>query len=73
MKRLLQDNAGFQLYAEMRPIASLANKEARGNTYELKFTTVWKDSQNPDDEMVKAQFFLNEEAVDILWKLIGTN
>ncbi len=68
MKRLLQDNAGYQLYAELKPIAALNNSQ-----YELKFTTVYKDSKRPDDEQVKAQFILNEEAVDILWKLIGTN
>lgn len=68
MKKLLQDNAGFQLYAELKPIAALGNSQ-----YELKFTTVWKESKNPDEEMVKAQFILNEEALDILWRLIGTN
>ena len=68
MKRLIQDNAGFQLYAELKPIAALDN-----NQYELKFTTIWKESKNPDEEMVKAQFILSEEALDTLFKLIGTS
>ena len=67
MKKLIQDDGGFQLYAELNPIAALKNEQ-----YELKFTTKWADSKNPDGEMVKAQFILNEEALDILWKLIGT-
>ncbi len=67
MKKLLQDTGGFQLFAELKPIAALKNEQ-----YELKFRTKWADSKNPDEEMVKAQFILNEEALDILWKLIGT-
>lgn len=68
MKKLIQDNAGFQLYAELKPIAALDNKQ-----YELKFTTIWKESKNPDKEMVKAQFILSEEALDTLFKLMGTS
>ena len=68
MKKLIQDTGGFRLYAELKPIAALGNKQ-----YELKFTTKWLDSKNPDEEMVKAQFILSEEALDTLWKLIGTN
>ena len=68
MKKLIQDTGGFQLYAEFRPIEALNNQQ-----HELKFTTKWADSKNPDEEMVKAQFILNDEAADILWKLIGTS
>ena len=68
MKKLIQDTGGFQLYAELKPIAALGNKQ-----YELKFTTKWLDSKNPDEEMVKAQFILTEDGVNKLWDVLNGN
>ena len=68
MKKLLQDTGGFQLYAELKPIAALNNEQ-----YELKFTTVWRDSKNPDEEMVKAQFILTEDGLNSLWDVVNAN
>ena len=66
MKFLIQKNAGYELYAEMRPISALGNKE-----HELIFTTKWADSKNPDEEQVKAQFIIDEEAIKNLKNLVS--
>lgn len=66
MKILIQKIEGYELYAELRPIAALGNKE-----HELVFTTKWADSKNPDEEHIKAQFILGDEAVKKLNTLVS--
>lgn len=68
MKKLIQDSGGFQLYAELRPIAALGNTQ-----HELKFTTLWTDSKKPEEEMVKSQFILTEQGLNNLWDVLNGN
>jgi len=65
MKLLLQDTGGFKLYAELRPIPALKNKE-----HELKFTTVWEGARGDVEEHVSSQFILTDAAVENLKKVI---
>ncbi len=61
MKKLIQNTGGYQLYAELRPIEALNNKE-----YVLKFTTVYDNAKDPDAEQVKFQAVLDESALKSL-------
>ena len=66
MKKLIQNTGGYQLYAELKPIAALGNKE-----FELKFTTVYDYSKDPDAEQVKAQFIMTEDGLNNLFDLVN--
>ena len=68
MKKLIQDTGGFQLYAELRHIEALGNTQ-----HELKFITLWADSKNPEEEMVKSQFILTEQGLNNLWDVLNGN
>jgi hypothetical protein len=66
MKKLIQDNGGFQLYAEFRAIEALNNQQ-----YELKFTTVYDNAKDPNAEQVNAQFIMTEDGINNLFDIIN--
>jgi hypothetical protein len=54
------------LFAELRPIAALGNKE-----FELKFTTVYDNAKDPNAEQVNAQFIMTEDGINNLFDIIN--
>ncbi len=67
MKKLIQNTGGYQLYAEVRPIAAFNNKQ-----FELRFTTVYDNAKDPDAEQLKAQFILSEEGLNNLFDVFNS-
>lgn len=66
MKKLISNNGGYKLFAEIRAIPLSKDHE-----HELRFTTVYEDAKDPTDEQVKFQLVLDEEALSNLTDLIN--
>lgn len=66
MKKLIQNTGGYQLFAELKPIEALANRE-----YVLKFSTVYDNAKDPDAEQIKFQIILDKSAVENLGSLFN--
>lgn len=66
MKTLISNNGGYKLFAELKEIPLSKDHE-----HELRFTTVYEDAKDPNDEQVKFQIILDEEALSNLTDLIN--
>lgn len=66
MKKLISNNGGYKLFAELKEIPLSKDHE-----YELRFTTVYEDAKDPNDEQVKFQLILDEQSLSNLTDLIN--
>ena len=66
MKTLISNNGGYKLFLEIKPIPALKNLQ-----HELRFTTVYENSKDPEDEQVKLQLVLDEQALAKLKTVIS--
>jgi len=66
MKKLISDSAGYQLYAELKPIPAMKNTQ-----HELRFTTRYEHAKDPTDEQLKFQLILDDESVANLKDIIS--
>ena len=65
MKKLISNSGGYQLYAELKPIAL-----SKAGETELRFTTVYDNAKDPTDEQLKFQLILDPSAVENLGQLL---
>lgn len=66
MKKLISNSGGYQLYAELKPIPAMKNKQ-----HELRFTTRYEHAKDPSDEQLKFQLILDDDAVASLKDIIS--
>jgi len=66
MKKLISNSGGYQLYVELKLIPAMKNKQ-----HELRFTTKYEHAKDPDDEQLKFQLILDDEALENLKEIIG--
>lgn len=55
----------YQLWAE------IIECERPKNTIELRFSSLWSGSKNPDDTQVRGRYLLDATALDNLRRLLG--
>lgn len=66
MKKLISNSGGYQLFVELKPIPAMKNKQ-----HELRFTTKYEHAKDPDDEQLKFQLILDDEAIANLKDIIS--
>jgi hypothetical protein len=66
MKTLIQNTGGYQLYAEIKAVDAVFPVQ-----HQLEFTTVYEHSKNSQESRTKAQFFLDEPALEKFKKMIN--
>lgn len=71
-KKLISDNGSYRVYAELHEFnGDLSNDvDLKTKMYNLKFKTVWNGAENPVEEHLKFEMFLNDEQLKKLKELL---